>query len=172
VPAAAVTGILVVALAGVAGTTAYLNANAVVPGATIKAGTFGLTIDGQVSTSLGTWTPTPAVPHARSFTVKNTGDAAATVTGQVAVTSSQAIRTYTRLRLTPVASSGACTNVVTGGVSGPVQSFPTTTTIMTLTPGQSRTLCAVVSLDQPVPIARSGESVSFTLTLTATQQGA
>lgn len=156
-------------IAGAGGTLAYLNASVAVPGATVSAGTLTLRINGAASVALGTWNPTPNAADAKAFMVSSTGDVPSQITSDINVTSTQALRNYVRLRVVQVANATACTSSLTGGTSGQITSFPAGA-LTSLDPNETQWLCAIVSLDSPVPIARAGESVAFSMTLTATQQ--
>lgn len=168
--AAVVSGVVLAALAGVGGTAAYLNASATVPGAKVSAGTLVLQINGATTAALGSWTPTPSTPQARALTITNAGDVPASVASQVTVTGTTlSLSTYTQLRLVTVVSAAACTSSVTGGASGAITAFPTTA-VAHLDAGETKTLCAIVSLSSTAPIGSAGGTVSFTTTMTATQQ--
>lgn len=168
VPALFVAGFVCLGLVGVGGTLAYLTASTSVPGSTVRSGTLALDINGAPSVDLGAWNPTPSLPDARSFTVTNTGDAPADVSPEVDVTSTAQIRNFTQLRLEPVANAADCHRGLSGGLAGPIMLFPTDGSVR-LGPAETATICAIVSLDPTVPIGRSGESVAFTMTLTAIQ---
>lgn len=168
-PIGVLAGLLAVTLLGVGGTMAYLRATATVSGATIQAGDLQLRINGSTAVAHGDFAIAPNAPFAQAFTIGSVGHAPANASAAVNVTSTQALRTYTHLRLVEVANAAACTTALTGGVTGALMSFPATSTVTHLAAGETQWLCAIVRLEGPVPVARAGETVNFTLTFTATQ---
>ncbi len=159
----------VIALLGVGGTFAYLVDAAAVPGASVRAGSLDLLIDGQkaVVWSGPALTVAPSAPYAREFTVTNAGDVPTTVTA--AFTSTGALAAHARVRITGLAGAATCTAGATGGLEGPLAAFPTTGD--DLGPGADARYCLVLSLVD-APISLAGQSLGFTMTLTATQRAA
>lgn len=159
----------VTALLGVGGTFAYLVDAAAVPGATVRAGSLDLLVDGQkaVVWSGPALTVAPSAPFAREFTVTNTGDVPTTVTA--AFTSSGALAAHARVRITGLAGSATCTAAATGGLEGPITAFPATGD--DLAPGAGARYCLVLSLVD-APISLAGQPLGFTMTVTATQREA
>ena len=159
----------VVALLGVGGTFAYLVDAAPVTGATVQAGSMDVLIDGQKSAvwSGASLAVAPSAPYARAFTVTNTGAVPATVTASFAGTGSLA--SYARVRITPLVGSATCTAAATGGLEGPIGAFPTTGD--DLVAGATGRYCLVLSLVD-APISLAGQSLGFTMTVTATQRAA
>ncbi len=155
-------------MVGIGGTLAYLRDAETVSGATVTAGTLTLQINGAPSTNLGAWTPTPATPSAKAFTVTSASHAPATVAAAINVTSTDQIRNFAQLRIVEVPNAAACTNAVTGGVTGSLMSFPASQ-LTHLTATETQWLCAVISLSSSTSIDRAGESISFNMVLTATQ---
>ncbi|GAA2241346.1 hypothetical protein GCM10010401_12630 [Rarobacter faecitabidus] len=165
---ALIAALILAAIAGVGGTFAYLNASTTVPGSTIQAGTLSLRINGSATASLGPWALAPNAGQAIAFNVTSGNDAHSTITAAVTVSSTQLIKDYANLRIVEVANAGACNTSLTGGVFGALTAFPATT-LTHLTAGETQWLCAVMTLQNSVPIARAGESISFAVTLAATQ---
>lgn len=159
----------VIALLGVGGTFAYLIDAAAVPGATVRAGSLDLLVDGQKSVvwSGAALAVSPGAPYAREFTVANTGDVPTTVTATF--TSTGALASYARVRITSLVGSATCTAAATGGLEGPIGAFPTTGD--DLVAGATGRYCLVLSLVD-APISLAGQSLGFTMTVTATQRAA
>jgi len=157
----------VFALLGVGGTYAFLVDVAEVPGATVRAGSLDVLIDGQkaVAWSGAGWALAPNAPVAREFTVSNVGDAPSTVTAAFASTG--ALAGHARVRIAPLTGSATCTAATVGGIEGPITAFPNTGD--NLAPNATARYCLVVSLVD-APIALAGQSLGFTLTVTATQR--
>lgn len=163
-----VTGLAaVLGLSGASGTYAFLNATGSAPGATIRSGTLTLAINLEGSGALGTWTPSPSIPEARTFTVTNTGDAPATLSGLIEDRKPDAMAPYSTARVTPVTSGTACKAGLTG-IQGPLVGY-TTANLSTLAPGAKGTFCLEVGLLSNTPISLSGQEFDFTLTITGVQ---
>jgi predicted ribosomally synthesized peptide with SipW-like signal peptide len=160
-------GALVVGLSGAAGTYALLSDRAETPRATVSAGTFDILVNGQRTSPLGTWNLTPATPAVRSFTVTATGDVPSTLSARITATTSQGITASTQARVTPVASAAACT-VGLGGTLADLNGY--SAPLGDLARGQTRTFCLETRLKDGTPVTQSGQGLSFTLTMTATQR--
>lgn len=164
------TGLAVlIGVSGAGGTYAWLTASATAPGATVQAGTLTLQINGAASAALGTWEATPNTPQAKAFTITNTGNAPASLTGTIAATTTPALTPYATARLTNVASAAACVPGL-GGAQGVLNGY-TTTAFDTIAVGATRTYCLEVGLAAGTPVSVSGQSLNFSLTITGTQNG-
>lgn len=157
----------VLGVAGAGGTYALLSARTETAPVTLTAGTMHLQVQGAVTADLGTWTLTPATPQARAFTVGLSGDVPGSLSARLAATTTPAILANTQARLTPVGSAAACTV----GLGGPLADLNGYTRVGfdTLVAGQVKTYCLELRLKAGTPVAQSGQGVSFTVTLDATQ---
>lgn len=158
--AAAVT----VGLAGTGGTYALWNASATVPGATIRTGTVGLSVDpaslGTLATSLG-----PGGQTVTRLTVSNTGSTPLKVSATVSV--SGGFAGSLSLGLASVADTTSCP---TGSdTEATMVSGADPTGVTTLAGGQHQALCLVLTLADSAPAALAGTSGAFTLTFTGDQ---
>lgn len=164
------TGLAVlIGVSGAGGTYAWLTASATAPGATVQAGTLTLQINGAASAALGTWEATPNTPQVKSFTITNTGNAPASLTGAIAATTTPALTPYATARLTNVANPAACVPGL-GGAQGALNGY-TTAAFDTIAAGTTRTYCLEVGLAAGTPVSVSGQSLNFSLTVTGTQSG-
>lgn len=159
----------VLGLATAGGTLALLTANQTVPGATITAGSLDLTVNGASSASLGGLAVLPGVPQAIPVTVANTGTTPASLTATINVTSSGTINDRLRARITPVTNAAACAPGL-ASAQGSLNGF-TAADFTSLAAGASTVVCLEIALDEATPIALSGQSATFTATVTATQKG-
>jgi predicted ribosomally synthesized peptide with SipW-like signal peptide len=154
---ATISGVLVgivLAVSGAGVTYAYLNAQTTVGGATLRAGTLGLTVSNVDATAFTALLPGETVQ--RDITVTSTGDAKAAVTVK---------RTAAGPLVVSIASV-ACANV-TGSTS-----WTTITTsaasIGDFTAGQARTYCLRGSA--PTSGLAENASTGFTLDFVSTQK--
>ncbi|QIM16800.1 hypothetical protein G7067_10950 [Leucobacter insecticola] len=157
----------VLGLSSVGGTYAWLNASAPAPGATVQAGSFGLEINGAVSTSLGSWVPSPETPAVRAFNVSNTGDAPALLEAQVSRNTEEHLFDYALATLTPVAGAEACEAGL--GVPSPLPEFTTPASWFSLPVGETRWFCLEIGLRADTPYSVNGDSVQFKLTVRGDQ---
>lgn len=153
------------ALLGVGGTWAYFVDAAPVPGATIRAGTLDLLVDWQKDVTWPAVQLAPNAPTVREFTVTNSGDVPSRVEATFA--SSGGLAPHTTARIYPKIGATPCSAAATDGVVGPIQAFPTAQD--DLAAGESRAYCLVLSVPG-APISAAGQSLSYTLTVTATQR--
>lgn len=158
----------VVGLSAAGGTYAFLNAKTSVGGATIKAGSMSLQVNDAGTSTIEDATVAPQSPVAKPFTVTNVGSVPVTLDAAITATSSLDINSYTRALITPVANAAACATGLTG--TRAVLPGYSRTGLDTLTPGQKKTYCLERSLADNTPVALSGQSVSFTLTMTSNQK--
>lgn len=169
-PALAVAAAAALGLAGAGGTQALLQDKAVVPGATITAGTLDLRINGESSPTIGSWDLSPTAPQAHAFTVTNIGDVAASLSAKAAITTRQTIGAHTEARLTPVSGSGQC-RAGLHGTRGALDGY-TVTALDTIPAGQTKTYCLELSLQRDIPGELAGQGVSFSLIVDAAQKRA
>lgn len=157
-----------VGLGSAGATTALLSSQSNLAGATISAGTLGIRVNGAASAALGNWNVSPATPIARAYQVSNIGDAPATLTTNIAVsTPMPALASHTQATLAPVANSAACTTGLSGttaGLNGYSFTDPTP-----LNGGASRWYCLRISLPTGTPGSVSGQNLSFTATVNGVQ---
>lgn len=164
-----VGGALVLGLAAAGGTFAALAATQTVPGATVTAGSLDLTVNGASAATLGAYSVTPATAQAFPLTIANTGTSPVELTTTIAVTSAAEVADNMLARITPVASTAACVPGLTGTQS-PLRDF-TAAGFVSLAAGQSQLVCLEIALDPATPVALSGQSASFTATVTGIQKG-
>lgn len=164
-----VGGALVLGLAAAGGTLALLSSSQTVPGATVTAGSLDLTVNGASTASLGGRSVLPGVPQVFPITVANTGTTPTALTTTITVTSAAAINDRLKARVTPVADAAACVPGLAGAQGA--LSGHTAAELASLTAGGSTVVCLEIALDEATPISLSGQSASFTATVTATQKG-
>ena len=157
-----------IGLSGAGGTYAFLTSTANTSAATLTAGTLTLQLNGAASASLGAFAVSPNAPVARVFSVTNTGDAPAALDAAIAATSAPTITSYTRARITPVATAAACT-IGLGGAQAALNGYAATLPGGSLAAGSTRWYCLEVSLDASTPATVSGQGLGFTLTVNGTQ---
>ncbi|MCC2027984.1 hypothetical protein KEC56_00310 [Microbacterium sp. YMB-B2] len=166
-------GAVVLAVVGAPGTIAYLTDQATIPGATVSTGTAELTVSAVGAqaatvvypggpatrlhpTAAPTVTNTGMVPLAVTVTPSASGAAPTNFAGSVLV--SVALQTSSSCAATPPAGTWSGTS---GSVSG---------ALVTLAPGQSRTLCAWQQLPTTAPNGSSAQTAAIALVLTGAQQ--
>lgn len=175
-PAALAAGVVaVLAILGMqaGGTYALWSTTRTVPGATVQAGSTGLTINGSASavlTGLDVTKLGPGGAIATSLTVANTGTTALLVatTGGSVTADSGGLAGELTVRLV-AASPASCTPTLTSGIAGRIPGYATTSSPVTIAAGASAPYCLVVALDADAPPTTQSRSTSFTLTLTGQQ---
>lgn len=156
-------------VSGAGVTFAFLSDSAPVAQATVQAATFGIRIGDGTTAALPEKKLTPAAPATWAFTVTNTGQAPVDLTGRIAAPGGPAYAESARGALTEVADAAACTSALAG--TSALNGY-TKPALGSLTPGQTKSFCLVVSLPNPSPAAGSGSAHSLTLTIDAVQKGA
>lgn len=160
--------LMAVVLAGVSGTYALLRAQAVVPGATITAGSSTILINDASTADLGSWTATPTSSESKAVKVTLTGDVDASVRLNVTATSSSQLTNYTWMRVTPVSGADQCANSLTGGRTAAISTFGQFN-LPQMVPGQDVWLCVELGINAETPQAHSGQTVTFNAIVTAEQ---
>lgn len=166
---AVVAGALVLGLGAAGGTLALLSAERTIPGATITAGSLGLSVNGGSTATIGGYSISPGSPHARTFTVTNTGTVPVEIGATISVTSTDPIQDNMRARVTAVADSAECTPDLRG-TRGDLNGY-TVSEVAEIPSGQTATVCLELALDDATPLSQAGQSAAFTLTVNGTQKG-
>jgi hypothetical protein len=170
VASALATGLAVTIGVGGAGAThAWLSASAAAPGATVRAGTLTLQINGASSATLGGWEAAPDTPQAKAFTITNTGDAPAGIAGSI-LAPAVALAPYATARLTKVANQAACAPGL-GGAQGALSGYTIPAGFDTVPVGAAHWYCLEVGIAAGAPITVSGQSLTFVLIVNGTQSG-
>jgi hypothetical protein len=170
----ALVAVLFSTLVATSGTYALWNKAASTSASTVTSGTAALSIGGLSSMNTGSMGPGGATTG--TFTVTNTGSVPLSMrvtTGSTSVASANGASNSTVLgaltiRLSLVASAGACTAGLSGA-SGAIASFDTGAGYYTLPAGASGIGCVEVDLASSAPQSVSGATTSFSLTATGTQ---
>ncbi|MFT4294497.1 MAG: hypothetical protein QM582_03690 [Micropruina sp.] len=160
---------VLVGLSGAGATYALLSSTTNASGATLTAGTLGLQLNGASSASLGNFAASPNTPVAKAFSVRNTGDAPASLDAEIEATSTPQITAYTRIRITPVANASACATGL-AGTPAVLDGYAATLGGGTLAPGAVRWYCFEIALAANTPGTLSGQGLGFTMTVNATQK--
>lgn len=164
--------VAVVLTIGGAGTFALWSGSAQANGGTVSSGTTGLTVnnaENAVITGLDASKLGPGSSVVSAITLKNTGVTPLTIAvTQSAVTAqTNSLADELTVRLTPVASAGACAPALSGP-SGRIPSF-TTSPSAALAAGASAIYCLELMLDLDAPTGTQGGTTAFRLTFTGTQ---
>lgn len=157
---------------GGAGSFALWSGEARADGGTISSATTGLTVNGvqnAVIAGLDASKLGPGMAVVSAVTVANTGAIPLTlaVTSSAVTAQTNALAGELTVRLTPVATTAACTSGLTGP-SGRIVGF-TTPASAALAPGSSAIYCLELALDLDAPPSTQGGTTSFSLTYTGTQ---
>lgn len=151
-----------------AGTTyALLNDSKDGGAAVVSAGTMNLRINQSPSVTLAGFALSPTTPVAQEFSVENVGDVPATLSTSVQVTSTTAIGSNILARLTLLTGTQACA-VGMAGAQGDLSTYAIAD-LGKLPANESRRYCLELSLKPGTPVAQSGQSATFTLTMRGAQ---
>lgn len=160
---------VVIGVSGAGATYAFLSSTAPAGQATtLTAGTLTIQINGASSAALGPFAVSPSVPVAKAFSVKNTGNAPATLDAVIGAVTTPAITAHALARVTEVADSAACVPGL-AGPQGALQGYAGALTGGSLQPAATRWYCLEVSLPAGTPATVSGQGFSFNMTVNATQ---
>ncbi|QIK63861.1 hypothetical protein G7068_12150 [Leucobacter viscericola] len=164
----AVVGALVLGLGAAGGTLAMLSSSQTVPGATITAGSLGLTVNDQASVALAPYSVLPGSPQAQAFKVTNTGTVPAELNTKIAVTSSALIKDSMRARVTAVPDAASCAP----GLAGTQDKLHghTASAVALVDGGGSAVLCLELALDDTASQSSQVQTALFTLTVNGTQK--
>lgn len=155
-------------LGAVGGTYALFNDSATMPGARISAGTMSLQVNGASTAALGSWTITPASRDAKSFTVTNVSAVPVDISANAVVTSATGLGANTTASLVAVAASADCTTA-TFPAPAALNGYARTR-FVALAPGATQKLCLSMGALSSTPVAQSGQTVNFTMTMTSLQR--
>lgn len=161
-------GGLAIAIAAATGTYALWNTAAPVQGATINAGTIGLTINGQTNFAVDltgtTLLPGRSVVQATPLQFVNTGHTPINVTASsiVFTPASAAVQPHLQISLRP-AVAATCT------VTPEATPLPASIAPISFTVGQTRPMCLEVRLVSTAPSTVQGLTAAFTINLAVTQ---
>ncbi len=161
--------VFALAVAGIGGSYAWLNASTTSGGGTVQAGTIGLAVNNASSASLGDWALSPATPVAKPVKVSNTGDVDLSLTASITLTTVASVASVTKARLTPVANAAACATQL-NGTPGAISGYTTAAGFDTLAVGQTKWYCLELFIPQGTSATTSGQSLAFSLTFTGEQR--
>ncbi|MFC4224499.1 hypothetical protein [Lysinibacter cavernae] len=161
-------GATVLGLASAGGTLAALSASQTIPGATLTAGSLDLTLNGASTVTLDEFSVLPGAPQVAPVTVENIGTTPMGLTTTIAVSTSAAINDHFTARVTPVPSATTCVPGL-AGAADTLDGFAASE-FADVDPGESIVVCLELMLDEATPVALSGQSASFTATVTGSQK--
>lgn len=151
-----------------AGTTyALLDDNKGGGAAVVSAGTMNVLINQSPSFTLTNFALSPTTPAAQEFSVQNVGNVPATLSASVQVTSTTAIGSNILARLTPLTGTQTCA-VGMAGAQGDLSTYAIAD-LGRIPANEGRRYCLELSLKTGTPVAQSGQSATFTLTMRGVQ---
>lgn len=167
----AILAVCAVTIATSGGTFALWNSQATISPATITAGSLNLSISNQSLGGLSTKL-TPGASVLGSYEVGYTGGTAADLVATVAVTTSTPAAMAGAVTLTITPSTATCVAGMTGGVSGKLNAFgPTPSVILPIATTEAKTrYCVELKLDSTAGNELQNATTSFSVTYTATQR--
>jgi len=164
---------IAIAVSASAGSYALWNGATNVTGGSMSAGSAAITINGSTTATLALGALGPGESTTTPLTIANTGSTpvslAVTDTAIGTDAASLAVAPQLTATLTSVADPTRCQAGLTGGSTGTLTGFTTTSAPIVLAKDANATLCLQLSLATSAPSTMQGKSAAFTMSLTGTQ---